>query len=160
MADGTSLSEKQLRAKWQREWRSRRDKIGATLYLSRSEIDILDWVVEQLMEQNPESPHVVGRPAALRALLQDVMEDHKEDILEWAVSAPEPEDRARVFQKELGRRRRGPRYSEFQNLPRHRQQTIARNARKKSLAAMREKRRKRGEALILKGLQQAADPDG
>lgn len=112
------------------------------------------------MEQNPESPHVVGRPAALRALLQDVMEDHKEDILEWAVSAPEPEDRARVFQKELGRRRRGPRYSEFQNLPRHRQQTIARNARKKSLAAMREKRRKRGEALILKGLQQAADPDG
>ena len=159
MAGKKALSEKQLRAKWQREWRGKRDKIGATLYLSRSEIDILDWMVEQLMEQNPESPHVVGRPAAIRALLQDVMDRHKDDILEWAISAPEPADRARTFQKELGRRRRGPRYAEFQDLPRHRQQVIARNARSKSFAALREKRRKTHEAVTLKALQQAGDPD-
>ena len=64
-------------------------------------------MVSQLMEQNPESPHVVGCPAAIRALLQDIMDQLKDDILEWAMTAPEPEERARVFQQELGRRRRG-----------------------------------------------------
>lgn len=159
MEDKKDLTEKQLRAKWQREWRGRRDKIGATLYLTRSEVDILDWMVEQLMEHDPDSPHVVGRPAAIRALLQDIMDQHKDDILEWAMSSPEPETRAREFQKELGRRRRGPRYAEFQSLPRHRQQTIARNARSKSLAELREKKRKRSEAVALKILQASHDPD-
>ena len=159
MTDEKPLSEKQLRAKWQREWRGKRDKIGATLYLSRSEADILDWMVSQLMEQNPESQHVVGRPAAIRALLQDIMDQFKDDILEWATTAPEPEERARVFQKELGRRRRGPRYSEYQSLPRHRQQAMARNARSKSLAALREKRRKQREAMTLQVLQHVSDPD-
>jgi hypothetical protein len=151
--------EKHLKAKWQREWRSRQDKIGATLYLTRSEVDILDWMVGQLMEHNPDSPQVVGRPAVIRALLQDIMDQHKDEILQWAMVAPEPEVRAREFQKELGRRRRGPRYAEFQGLPRHRQQTIARNARRKSLAALREKKRKGREAVVLKRIQSSHDPD-
>ena len=59
------------------------------------------------MEAKPDSPHVVGRPAAVRALLQEVMESHRDEVMSWAMSAPEPEVRAREFQKELGRRRRG-----------------------------------------------------
>jgi len=159
MTEQKSPSEKQLRARWQREWRKRQDKIGATLYLTRPEIDILDWMVEQLMEGEPESPHVVGRPAAIRALLQDVLDAHREEILAWSMEAPEPEIRARTFQIELGRRRRGPRHAEFQDLPRHKQQAIARAARARSLAAMREQRRKYTEAVTLKSVQKPSDPD-
>ena len=98
MANKKPLTEKQLKAKWQRE---RRDKVGATLYLTRSEIDILDWMVQRLMTEKPDSPHVVGRPAAVRALLHEVMDTHGDDIMAWAMTAPEPEVRAREFQKEL-----------------------------------------------------------
>lgn len=159
VADEKPLTEKQLRAKWQREWRQRRDKVGATLYLTRSEIDILDWLVAELMDGKPDSPHVVGRPAAVRALLQEVMDAHGDEIMAWAMTAPEPEVRAREFQKELGRRRRGPRYSEFQALPRHRQQSIARAARSRSLAAMREQKRKGREATLLQQHAAEFDPD-
>lgn len=75
------------------------------------------------------------------------------------MKAPEPEVRARDVLKELGRRRRGPRYSEFQALPRHRQQSIARAARSRSLAAMREQRRKGREATMLQEHAAEFDPD-
>ena len=159
MPEDKPLTEKQLKAKWQREWRERQDKTGSTLYLTRPEIDILDWMVTQLMEAKPDSPHVVGRPAAVRALLQEVMESHRDEIMSWAMSAPEPEVRAREFQKELGRRRRGPRYAEFRALPKHRQQAIARAARGRSLAVVREQKRKGREALLLHEHTAQFDPD-
>ena len=159
MNDDETKDEKALRAKWQREWRARRDKIGATLYLSRSEIDILDWMASRLMEENPESPHVVGRPAVIRALLSEVMDQHGDEIIAWSMAAPEPGNRAREFQKELGKRRRGPNYAEFQNLPRHRQQAIARTARNRSLAALREQRRLGREVEFLRTTLAGSDPD-
>ena len=149
---------KAYRAEWQRRWRQNADKIGATLYLTRVEIDVLDWLAEQLIANDAESTHVVGRPAAVRMLLEQVMEEHGEAIQLWAENAAEPAERSQFYKQELGRRRRGPRHDEFKSLPREQQQAQARAARKKAMAKHREKNRQRQEAMTMH-LLNTDDPD-
>ena len=48
-----SDQQKARRAEWQRRWRANSDKIGATIYLTRLEVDVLDCLAEQLMEHDP-----------------------------------------------------------------------------------------------------------
>jgi hypothetical protein len=133
-----------LNAKWQRKWRSESGKIGATIYLNRHEIDILDWLAHRVMDADPR-PDAVGRPAALRRLLAEIEEDHADEIAAWALAAPEPAERASFYQQELGRRRRGPQRAKYEHLSRAQQQRIARRA----MARIRNEARRHDEAKLL-----------
>ena len=144
-----------LQTKWQRKWRSESGKIGATIYLNRHEIDILDWLAHRVMDSDPR-PEAVGRPAALRRLLAEIEEDHGGEIAAWALAAPEPSERASHYQQELGRRR-GPQRAKYEHLSRAEQQRIARRA----MARIRNEERRRKEAATLHDRQDAEqDGDG
>jgi hypothetical protein len=129
---------------WQRKWRSESGKIGATIYLNRHEIDILDWLVHRVMDADPR-PEAVGRPAALRRLLAEIEEEYADEIAAWALAALEPAERASFYQQELGRRRRGPQRAKYEHLSRIEQQRIARRA----MARIRNEARRRDEAKLM-----------
>jgi hypothetical protein len=131
-------------AKWQRQWRTESGKIGATIYLNRHEIDILDWLAHRVMKADPR-PAAVGRPAALRRLLAEIEADHGDEIATWALVAPEPAERASFYQQELGRRRRGPQRAKYEHLSRAEQQRTARRA----MARIRNETRRRDEAMLM-----------
>jgi hypothetical protein len=130
-----------LQTKWQQRWRTESGKSGATIYLNRHEIDILDWLAHRVMDSDPR-PEAVGRPAALRRLLAEIEEDHGDEIAAWALAAAEPSERASFYQQELGRRRRGPQRAKYEHLSRAEQQRIARRA----MARIRNETRRRDEA--------------
>jgi hypothetical protein len=148
-------TEKYLQAQWQRKWRSESGKYGATLYLNRHEIDILDWFAMQIVMAADPRPEAVGRPAALRRLLAEIEEDHADDIAAWAIAAPEPAERGSIYQRELGRRRQGPQRAKFEHLPREQQQRIARRA----MARIRNEARRRDEAKAMHGQREAEEGD-
>jgi hypothetical protein len=133
-----------LQATWQQRWRTESGKIGATIYLNRHEIDILDWLAHRVMDADPR-PEAVGRPAALRRLLAEIEEDHADEIAAWALAAPEPHERASFYQQELGRRRRGPQRAKYEHLSRAEQQRIARRA----MARIRNEARRSSEAKLM-----------
>jgi hypothetical protein len=133
-----------LQARWQQKWRKESGKTGATIYLNRHEIDILDWLAHRVMDADPR-PEAVGRPAALRRLLAEIEEDHGDEIAAWALAAPEPAERASFYQQELGRRRRGPQRAKYEHLSRAEQQRIARRA----MARIRNEARRRDEAKLM-----------
>jgi hypothetical protein len=135
-------TEKYVQAQWQRKWRSESGKYGATLYLNRHEIDILDWFALQIVMPADPRPEAVGRPAALRRLLAEIEEDHGDEIAAWALAAPEPAERGSIYQRELGRRRQGPQREKYEHLSRAEQQRIARRA----MARIRNEARRRDEA--------------
>ena len=141
-----------LQAKWQRKWRSESGKIGATIYLNRHEIDILDWLAHRVMDADPR-PDAVGRPAALRRLLAEIEDDHGDEIAAWALAAPEPAERASFYQQELGRRRRGPQRAKYEHLSHVEQQRIARRA----MARIRNEARRHGEAKLMHDAEQPED---
>ena len=136
--------DEKLQTKWQQKWRSESGKIGATIYLNRHEIDILDWLAHRVMDADPR-PEAVGRPAALRRLLAEIEEDHGDEIAAWSIAAPEPAERASFYQKELGRRRQGPQRAKYEHLSRVEQQRIARRA----MARIRNEARRRDEAKLM-----------
>jgi len=144
-----------LQAKWQRRWRTESGKTGATIYLNRHEIDILDWLAHRVMDADPR-PEAVGRPAALRHFLAEIEEDHADEIAAWALAAPEPAERASFYQQELGRRRRGPQRAKYEHLSRVEQQRIARRA----MGRIRNEARRRDEAKLMHGeREQLEDAD-
>jgi hypothetical protein len=132
---------KSLRAEWQRQWRATSGKIAVTIYLTGLEVELLDWQAWQLMGEDPR-PEAVGRPAALRSLLNKLVTDHSDAISEWAQRAPpSPEERASFFRRELGQRRRGTQREKYEHLPRAEQQRIKQQAK----ARLREEERRWGE---------------
>ena len=155
MAGGLMKRDEDLQTKWQRKWRSESGKIGATIYLNRHEIDILDWLAHRVMDADPR-PEAVGRPAALRRLLAEIEEDHGDEIAAWALAAPEPAERASFYQQELGRRRRGPQRAKYEHLSRVEQQRIARRA----MARIRNEARRRDEAQLMHDERDEAEGDG
>jgi hypothetical protein len=147
--------DKNLTAQWQQKWRAESGKTGATIYLNRHEIDILDWLAHRVMDADPR-PEAVGRPAALRRLLAEIEEDHTDEIAAWALAAPDPAERASFYQQELGRRRRGPQRAKYEHLSRDEQQRIARRA----LARIRNEARRREEATLMHGLTAESSDEG
>jgi hypothetical protein len=147
---------KELQAEWQRKWRSESGKYGATLYLNRHEIDILDWFALMVVMPNDPRAEAVGRPAALRRLLREIEEDHADEIAAWALAAPEPSERGSIYQRELGRRRRGPQRDKYEHLSREQQQRIARRA----MARIRNERRRLDEAKSMHGQRESDISDG
>jgi hypothetical protein len=143
-----------LQADWQRKWREGSGKIGATIYLNRHEIDILDWLAHRVMDADPR-PEAVGRPAALRRLLAEIEEDHGDEIAAWALAAPEPSERASFYQQELGRRRRGPQRAKYEHLSRAEQQRIARRA----MGRIRDQARRRDEAKLMHAERERMEED-
>jgi hypothetical protein len=147
-------AEKDLQAQWQRKWRSESGKFGATLYLNRHEIDILDWLAYRVMSADPR-PEAVGRPAALRRLLAEIEDDHGDEIAAWALAAPEPAERGSIYQRELGRRRQGPQRVKYEHLSRDEQQRVARRA----MARIRNQQRRTDEARFMHGQREAEEGD-
>jgi hypothetical protein len=147
-------TEKDLQSLWQRKWRSESGKFGATLYLNRHEIDILDWLAHRVMDSDPR-PEAVGRPAALRKLLAEIEDDHGDEIAAWALAAPEPSERASFYQQELGRRRRGPQRAKYEHLSHTEQQRIARRA----MARIRNEARRTDEARAMHRQREAEEGD-
>jgi hypothetical protein len=147
--------DKNLTAQWQQKWRAESGKTGATIYLNRHEIDILDWLAHRVMDADPR-PEAVGRPAALRRLLAEIEEDHTDEIAAWALAAPDPAERASFYQQELGRRRRGPQRAKYEHLSRDEQQRIARRA----LARIRDEARRREEATLMHDLTAESSDEG
>jgi hypothetical protein len=149
------VKDKNLTAQWQQKWRAESGKTGATIYLNRHEIDILDWLAHRVMDADPR-PEAVGRPAALRRLLAEIEEDHTDEIAAWALAAPDPAERASFYQQELGRRRRGPQRAKYEHLSRDEQQRIARRA----LARIRDEARRREEATLMHDLTAESSDEG
>jgi hypothetical protein len=152
-------TEKDLTAQWQRKWRSDSGKFGATIYLNRHEIDILDWFAMQFVMPNDPRPEAVGRPAALRRLLAEIEEEHPDEIAAWALAAPDPAERGSIYQRELGRRRQGPQREKYEHLSRAEQQRIARRA----MARIRNEARRRDEAQAMhrqREIEEGEAPEG
>lgn len=120
---------KELKALWQRTWRQ--GKLPITMFLTHDEVDVLDWFAYRLLRGDRKSHEVVGRPAALRALLATLADEHKDAIVRWKRNAPAPDERGVFFKEELGRRRRGTFYETYQHLSREEQQQRVRKMRGK-----------------------------
>jgi len=148
----TTDDEKATRREWQRRWRSENGKIGATIYLNRHEIDILDWVAFQLMAED-KTPQAVGRPAALRAMLAEFETRYADEIASWALAAPPPEKRASFYQAEIGRRRRGPNRAKYVDISEAERLRIIHRWQ----ARLRNERRRSGEAGLLHAVREAEE---
>ena len=147
---------KDLQGQWQRKWRSESGKFGATIYFNRHEIDIIDWLAHRVMDSDPR-PEAVGRPAALRKLLAEIEDDHGDEIAAWALAAPEPAERASLYQQELGRRRRGPQRAKYEHLTREKQQQIARRAMARLRNIRNNEARRKGEAKAMHRQREAEE---
>jgi hypothetical protein len=104
---------KSLRAEWQRKWRATGDRTAVTIYLTRFEMDVLDYLVWERMREDPR-PEAVGRTSALGSLLSEFVDRRRDKVAPWAQGAADPKERASFYHRELGKRRQGPQRGKYE----------------------------------------------